>query len=112
VLGSGRMISATALVTGVVLPARRGSFMSLNAAVQQGAAGLAAFVAGLMISRAPDGRMLGYARVGALAIAANLLTLWLVRRLREVKPEPATQLEAGAPPLAAPLEAPRHAAAD
>ncbi len=112
VLGSGRMISATALVTGVVLPARRGSFMSLNAAVQQGAAGLAAFVGGLMITRAPDGRMLGYARVGALAIAANLLTLWLVRRLREVKPEPATMLEAGAPPLAAPMEAPRAAAAD
>ncbi len=110
VMASGRMIAATALVTGVVQPVRRGSFMSLNAAVQQGAAGVATFAAGLMIGRAADGRMLGYARVGALAIAANLLTLWLVRRLREVKPEPATQLDAGAPPLAAPLEAPRAAA--
>jgi len=82
VLASGRMISATALVTGVVQPARRGSFMSLNAAVQQGAAGVATFAAGLLIGRAADGRMTGYPWVGALAIAANLLTLWLVRRLR------------------------------
>ncbi len=82
VMASGRMISATALVTGVVEPARRGSFMSLNAAVQQGAAGAATFVGGLMIGRAADGRITGYAGVGLLAVAANLLTLWLVRRLR------------------------------
>ena len=108
VMASGRMISATALVTGVVDPARRGSFMSLNAAVQQGAAGLATFVAGLMIGRAADGRMLGYAWVGALAIAANVLTLWLVRRLRAVR-APERELDAGAPDVAAPLEAPRRA---
>ena len=46
VMASGRMISVTALITGVVEPRRRGSFMSLNSSIQQGAAGAAAFVAG------------------------------------------------------------------
>ncbi|HEY0023740.1 MAG TPA: MFS transporter [Longimicrobium sp.] len=112
IMASGRMISATALVTGVVHPARRGSFMSLNSSVQQGAAGLAASVGGLMIaggggSNAP---ITGYPAVGALAIAATLTTILLVRRLRPAQVEAAVpQLDqTGAPALAAPLEAPRR----
>ncbi|HEU0015122.1 MAG TPA: MFS transporter [Longimicrobium sp.] len=109
VMGSGRMISATALLTGVVDPRRRGSFMSLNASVQQGAAGLATLVGGLVIGDAADGRLTGYPLVGALAIGATGLTLYLVTRLRPAA-APAPQYETGAPPVAAPLEAPRQAA--
>ncbi|HWK88748.1 MAG TPA: MFS transporter [Longimicrobium sp.] len=110
VMGSGRMISATALLTGVVVPRHRGSFMSLNASVQQGAAGLATFVGGLVIADGADGRLTRYPWVGALAVGATLATLYLVTRLRTVAAAPALHYEAGAPPVAAPLEAPRHAA--
>lgn len=115
IMASGRMISATALITGVVHPRRRGSFMSLNSSVQQGSAGLASFAAGMMIgggggSNAP---ITGYPYVGALAITCTLLTLVLVRRLRPVEVAGAVpQLDGvGAPPVAAPLEAPRRRAA-
>ena len=113
IMASGRMISSTALVTGVVHPARRGSFMSLNSSVQQGAAGLAASVGGLMIAGGGGGGnapIRGYPAVGALAIAATLTTLVLVRRLRPAQVERAVpQLDqSGAPAVAAPLEAPRR----
>jgi hypothetical protein len=52
----------------------------------------------------------GYPAVGALAIAATLATILLVRRLRPAQVERAVpQLDVtGAPALAAPLEAPRR----
>lgn len=112
VMASGRMISVTALVTGVVEPRRRGSFMSLNSSIQQGAAGAASFVAGLMIGGGEGRPLTGYSRVGLVAIGATLLTLVLVRRLRPAAGQAAEtpQLDSvGAPEEAAPLEAPRRA---
>lgn len=111
VMASGRMISVTALVTGVVEPRRRGGFMSLNSSIQQGAAGAASYVAGLMIGGGEGQPLTGYPRVGLLAIAATLATLYLVGRLRPAEAGAAVpQLDAvGAPEEAAPLEAPRRA---
>ncbi|HEX2079143.1 MAG TPA: MFS transporter [Longimicrobium sp.] len=112
VMASGRMISVTALVTSVVEPRRRGSFMTLNSSIQQGAAGAAAFTSGLMIGGG-DGRPLtGYPAVGVLAISCTLLTLVLVRRLRPAEGQGVhSEYEAaGAPPLAEPLESPHEPA--
>lgn len=114
VMASGRMISITALVTGVVEPRRRGGFMSLNSSIQQGAAGAASYVAGLMIGGGEGQPLTGYSRVGLLAIVATLLTLVLVRRLRPAAVAAAVPQfdEVGAPVMAAPLEAPRRPSAD
>lgn len=112
VMASGRMISVTALVTGVVEPRRRGSFMSLNSSIQQGAAGAASFIAGLMIGGGEGQPLTGYSRVGFVAIGATLLTLVLVGRLRPAAgqaPETPQFDSVGAPEEAAPLEAPRRA---
>jgi predicted MFS family arabinose efflux permease len=115
IMASGRMISATALITGVVHPSRRGSFMSLNSSVQQGSAGLASFVGGVMIAGGGGNNapISGYPRVGILAVAATAVTLVLVRRLRPAQMDGAVPQmdQVGAPALAAPLEAPRRAAA-
>ncbi|HEX6913541.1 MAG TPA: MFS transporter [Longimicrobium sp.] len=113
VMASGRMISVTALVTGVVEPRRRGGFMSLNSSIQQGAAGAASYVAGLMIGGGEGQPLTGYSRVGLLAIAATVLTLVLVRRLRPAAAGAAVAQfdDVGAPSVAAPLEAPRRTAA-
>jgi len=55
VVMSGRMVPAMALITASSAPAYRGSFMSLNTAVQQLAAGLATSIAGLLLhERATD----------------------------------------------------------
>jgi len=111
VMASGRMISATALITGVVEPRRRGSFMSLNSSIQQGAAGAASFLAGRMIGGGGGRPLTGYSLVGLGAIAATLVTLVLVRRLRPFAPQVSQLDHAGAPEEAAPLEAPRIAPA-
>jgi predicted MFS family arabinose efflux permease len=109
VMASGRMISATALITGVVDQRRRGSFMSLNSSVQQGAAGAASFLAGLLIGGGGGRPLTGYSTVGMGAIAASLVSLVLLRGLRPstVRAEPAQMEATGAPEEAAPLEAPR-----
>jgi MFS family permease len=107
VMSSGRMISVTALITGLVEPQRRGRFMSLNASVQYAAAGAASLVAGFMVGGGEGGPLTGYPRVGALAVGASLACLWLVRSLRPVDAARSPLRETGAPPVAAPLEAPR-----
>jgi DHA1 family inner membrane transport protein len=115
VMASGRMISVTALVTGVVEPRRRGSFMSLNSSIQQGAAGAAAYVAGMIIGGGEGRPLTGYSTVGFVAVGATLVTLVLVRRLRPAAGQAAAVPQfddVGAPSLAAPLEAPRRAPAE
>ena len=80
----GRFVTATALVTTVVPAAQRGAFMSLNTAVQQLAAGAAAYLAGLMVVSTPSGALLRYEWVGYVAVVANGLSLLVVRRVRAV----------------------------
>ncbi len=80
----GRFGPAMAIITGSVAPRLRGSFMSFNGAVQQLAAGAASFAAGLMIGRAGDGSLTRYDWVGWCAVAATLLAIVLVWRIRIV----------------------------
>ena len=108
VMASGRMISVTALITGVVEPRRRGSFMSLNSSIQQGAAGAAAFVAGLLIGGGEGQPLRGYPMVGLVAIVSTGLTLVLLRGLRQARvPDAHSAFQAaGALSLAEPMESP------
>jgi predicted MFS family arabinose efflux permease len=79
---SGRMVPGMALLTAAPQPALRGSFMSVNGALQSAAMGLAAWLGGVMISRTPDGLVEGYGRAGWFAFASTVLMLWWVGRLR------------------------------
>ena len=81
VLVSGRMIPAMAIITSAALPKLRGTFMSLNAAMQQLASGLAAMLAGLITAQSTTGQLVGYDKVGYVAIAANLLAIAFVSRI-------------------------------
>ena len=55
VSNAGRMVAAMAMINGSVEPRLRGGFMSAYSSVQHIAAGVGAFVAGLIIAEAPDG---------------------------------------------------------
>lgn len=79
---ASRMIAAMAMVLASVEPRRRGSFMTANSSVQHLATGLGAFVGGRVILKASDGTFLRFPWVGALAMAATLLSLYLAGRLR------------------------------
>ena len=79
VVTSGRMVPAMALITASAAPRWRGSFLSVNSSVQQMAMGLAALAAGALLTRAPDGRLVGFERVGWLAAVATVLSIGLGR---------------------------------
>jgi predicted MFS family arabinose efflux permease len=78
ILISGRMIPAMAIVSQVVTPQVRGTFMSLVGSTQMLASGLASVIAGMVVTIGPDGMMQHYDRVGYGAAVCGLLTFWLV----------------------------------
>jgi predicted MFS family arabinose efflux permease len=84
VTSNGRMVPAAALITGTARPENRGSFLSFNSAVQQLAAGLASFVAGLILAENAQGELLHYNIVGYLAIFLSLLCIPLAKRIKVV----------------------------
>ena len=79
---SGRMVPGMALLSAAPAPEVRGAFMSVNGALQSATMGAAAWVGGMLISRAPDGRVVGYGQTGWLALITTVLMLWWVGRLR------------------------------
>jgi predicted MFS family arabinose efflux permease len=84
---AGRMVSGLSIVNSSVEPRRRGGFMSANSAVQHLASGLGAFLGGKIIVSTPGGPLAYFDRVGFMAVAATLLTLWLAGRVRPA-PDP------------------------
>lgn len=84
VLVSGRFIPAMAMTTASTEPRFRGRVMAFNSAVQNFGSGSAAFVAGLILTTAPDGRLLHYEIVGVLACVVGLAAIWAGRRVKRV----------------------------
>jgi predicted MFS family arabinose efflux permease len=82
IFSSGRWVPAMALVTSSALPGYRGSFMSINASLQQMAIGLAAVVAGVVVGEARSGEITGYAGAGLMATFATGISMLLAGRLR------------------------------
>ncbi|MNK07818.1 Purine efflux pump PbuE [compost metagenome] len=84
VFSGARMIPATALVSGTTLPRNRGSFMSIVSCVQQLTSAIASYVAGIIVTKGPDGRLEHYPLVGFIAIGFTLISLYISRRLKTV----------------------------
>lgn len=80
-----RMVPSTALNSAVPQAYDRGSYMSINASLQQMAGGVAAMFAGLVVVQKAEGsplehfNTLGYVMVGIMAIG-----IWLVYRVSQV----------------------------
>jgi len=81
VLVSGRFIPAMAVITSSAQPRLRGTFMSLNSTMQSLAMGLATTLGGFIIKQDSAGLIVGYPKVGYLAVAANLVAIWYVSRI-------------------------------
>jgi predicted MFS family arabinose efflux permease len=79
---SGRMIPGMAILTSAADPRLRGTFMTLNSAVQSAAMGVAAYVGGSLISRDAMGHVQGYWMAAAVGSTASLLALFLVGKIR------------------------------
>jgi predicted MFS family arabinose efflux permease len=84
---SGRFVSSSALITSSVEPRHRGSFLSLNASIQQLAGGLASLMSGALMGKAADGRITGFPLVGLIAVVCSLLCIVVLRQIKMVTPE-------------------------
>jgi predicted MFS family arabinose efflux permease len=81
---SGRGVPMIAIITGSVDRRHRGSFMSINSAVQQLASGAGAATGAFFVSQTPEGHLAGYGNLGFAAAGFALVTIFLARRVRPV----------------------------
>lgn len=84
IVASGRSVPATTMVTAVVKPQNRGSFMAMRQAVNQAALGLSSFIGGLLIIENADGSLGHYYHVGYFAIAMSIVAVFLARKLKAI----------------------------
>jgi predicted MFS family arabinose efflux permease len=82
---SARMVPAMALVTSGAEPRLRGSVLSFNSSIQQLAAGLASFVASVIVGRSPEGELTHYWAVGIISAAGTLACIALARSVRSAE---------------------------
>ncbi len=75
IVATGRIVTAQAMITEVVTPEQRGSFMSINGSIQQLGSGLAAISAGAIVTTEKSGKILHYNWVGYLSIVLLLGSL-------------------------------------
>ncbi len=82
VFTSGRFIPGMAMVTNSVEARHRGSFMSLNSALQQFASGAASLIAGAIITLGADGRLEHYGTVGLIGAGCIVVSIFLAKNLK------------------------------
>ena len=82
VANSGRMIVAMTMINAAVVPRHRGSFMSLNSAMQHLGSGLVRVLGGRIIERSESGQILHYGVVGAIAAVTAISSIALAAGLR------------------------------
>lgn len=81
--GSARFIPAMTMVSGVVKPEERGTFMSLENAGRQFASGAASQTAGLIIGSTASGALTGYNIVGIICICSSVIAIFIANHIRK-----------------------------
>ncbi|MEL6391897.1 MAG: MFS transporter [Bacteroidota bacterium] len=84
VVASGRNVPANTLITSVVEPQNRGSFMTIRQSINEAGLFLCSIISGAIIAEAPDGSLMHYEWVGYVAIVMSLVALWVGGRVKEV----------------------------
>ncbi|CAN5916195.1 MFS transporter [soil metagenome] len=79
-----RYVPAMSLITSSVEPQQRGSFMSVNSAIQQLASGAAAFIAGFIVQKGVTGQLEHFDTAGYVAAVSTIISMLIVVRLRKV----------------------------
>ncbi len=80
---TGRMISASALMTAVPDPQDRGAYMGINSSIQQIAGGLASLLAGFSVSETSTGFIENYPLLGDVVVFAVIVTALLMYRIHK-----------------------------
>ncbi|MCG2615910.1 MFS transporter [Terrimonas sp. NA20] len=79
VFATGRALTAQAMISEVVPPEQRGSFMSFNGCVQQIGTGLASLLAGFIVYDDPSGKIYRYEWLGYISIFVLVITIVMAR---------------------------------
>ncbi len=83
ITSNARFVPAQALITSVVKPEERGSFMSINSAVQSATNGIAPIIAGMLVTETLVGKkMIGYNLAGYVAVAASILAVIIAQKIK------------------------------
>lgn len=77
IVATGRGVTAQAMVSNVVEPQKRGSFMSFNSSLQQLGTGAASLIAGFIVLEGEGGKILRYSWLGYLSILVLLICVGL-----------------------------------
>lgn len=81
VFATGRALTAQAMISEVVKPEQRGSFMSFNGCVQQIGTGLASLIAGFVVYDDHRGKIYHYEWLGYLSIVVLIATIILAQMI-------------------------------
>ncbi len=80
--GSGRFIPGQAILSLAVPSKRRGTFMSLTSCTRDLTSGVTSSLGGWLVTRAPSGQLVGYDKLGWLAVGMSFVALWLASRVQ------------------------------
>jgi len=75
---SSRMISASALMSGIPDAQDRGAFMSINSSVQQISGGIASAIAGMIVLQVNNGPLQRYDILGYVVMCTMLISIWMM----------------------------------
>jgi len=81
IFASGRFIPGQAIMTLAVPSSRRGAFMSLSGCARDLAMGLSSSLGGWVVTQDVSGRLDNFNRLGWLAVAAAVVSVWLALRV-------------------------------
>lgn len=79
---SGRFVPGMAIISSASVPHLRGTFMSINSAVQSAGSSVASLLAGFIITINAHGFIEHYNIVGYIACGAILITIWMVNDIK------------------------------
>ena len=88
IVASGRNVPATTLVTAVVRPEYRGSFMNVRGSINELGFFLSSIIAGALVTENSDGTLANYHLAGYVAIGMSIVSIFLAQQLRTLKEEP------------------------
>ncbi|RFS16367.1 MFS transporter [Emticicia sp. C21] len=84
VFSNGRMIPTQAIISNVVTPQQRGSFMAINSSLQLFAQAMAANIGGILIHKTASGYIENYHWVGYFCIIMISLSIFIARAVKPI----------------------------
>lgn len=78
---SGRFVPGQAILSLAVPSRRRGSFMSLTSCTRDLTSGITSSLGGWVVTKSSTGQLVNYDKLGWLAVAVSLISLWLASRV-------------------------------